>query len=67
MSIRAIVKELGGTNRVSQEMKVGPSAVSNWIADDAIPKARQIEFYALCLARGVDWRPPGLPAPAEAA
>lgn len=67
MRVDELIKALGGTARVAAAAGVHPSAVSHWIAADAIPARRVFAVWELALDKGVNWRPPGAPAPTEAA
>lgn len=53
MGVGDFLDALGGTKAVAQAIGVGPSAVSNWRARDAIPPRLHLAFAELAEARAV--------------
>ena len=63
--VDALISSLGGATRVAEEFGLTTQAISNWIAENNIPKARQIDLLQLVVrlealeGRVVNWRPDG--------
>jgi hypothetical protein len=63
--VDALITALGGATRVAEEFGLTTQAISNWIAENNIPKARQIDMLQLVIrvealeGRVVRWRPEG--------
>lgn len=53
-TIPELVRALGGTTAVSRMCHVIPSAVSNWIAHDEIPRGHHLLIYLEIKRRGLD-------------
>lgn len=60
----ALLKALGGTCAVASLLNARPSAVSMWIIQ-GVPARWHVALLALCVQRGIYWRPPGWPAELE--
>jgi hypothetical protein len=58
MTIKKLIKALGGPKTVSEQIGLGMTAVSNWSANDAIPAAHRLTVWRLAIDRGIDWTPP---------
>jgi len=59
ITVKAMVKDLGGTVELALLLGVTRQAVQNWIDANQVPPARETQFLQLCVARGINWRPPG--------
>ena len=53
-TVKELVDALGGPSAVAGEMKIGQSAVSNWVCYDTIPAGRHIGMTVLVMRRGID-------------
>lgn len=53
MTLKDIIKALGGGSTVAAGIGCGPSAVSNWLSDGAIPKGRWPDLLQLAERNGV--------------
>jgi transcriptional regulator with XRE-family HTH domain len=62
MTLRDLMRGLGGQSRVAAALGVTRAAVSHWVAADDIPEARRIDLWVLALDAGLDWTPPGAEA-----
>jgi hypothetical protein len=58
MTVRELIKALGGPKLVSEQIGLGMTAVSNWSAGNAIPPAHHLTVWRLATAQGIDWTPP---------
>lgn len=67
MDVAELIRALGGPTAVGRRRGVRSQAVSMWIARRVIPAEHHMDLWAMAREKGVDWRPPGAPAPAEAA
>lgn len=48
-----LVAAFGGTKRLADFLGVVPSAVSNWIAEDYIPRGYHLQLYLEAPRRGI--------------
>ena len=53
MTVAAVIKALGGTNRLAAELGVVPSAVRNWRRLDAFPKRLHMDIRRIARRRRV--------------
>jgi len=51
-SVRELVDVLGGTFETAKLLQIVPSAVSNWLAQDYIPRGHHLELYLVAKQRG---------------
>ena len=58
MTIKELIKALGGPKLVSGQLGLGMTAVSNWSANDAIPAAHRLTVWRLAIDHEIDWTPP---------
>jgi hypothetical protein len=59
LSVRDVVRKLGGYQRVADLFGVGYTAVCNWCAADAVPARHELRMWRLAQEAGLPWRPPG--------
>ena len=59
MSIRELIAALGGASFVASELRVTPSAVTNWYLRAEVPRGQLLPLWALALRQGVEWQPDG--------
>lgn len=59
ITVKAMVKDLGGTVELAALLGVTRQAVQNWIDANQVPPSRETQFLQLCVAKGIRWRPPG--------
>lgn len=52
-TIPELVAAFGGTGKMAEFVGVVPSAVSNWIAENAIPRGYHLQLYLEVQARGM--------------
>jgi hypothetical protein len=52
---------LGGTTALARDLGLSPSAVSYWRREGTVPPSQHARVLALCVERGIFWRPPGWP------
>jgi hypothetical protein len=64
-TIAELVDILGGTSAVARELELAPSTVSGWRRCDAVPPTQHARLLAVCVAKGVYWRPPEWPPQAQ--
>lgn len=57
--IRAVVKALGGPSVVGRALGVTGAAVGNWLIAGEVAASQRLEFWRLCVSRGIAWHPPG--------
>lgn len=78
MTIRDLIRTLGGGAMVARELGVTPQAVSHWCVANEAPRGHHIALWRMALAAGLSWEPPGadaireklraaVPAPAKVA
>ena len=53
-TVRQLVDAFGGTGQLAKFLKVVPSAVSNMLADDYIPRGYHLEIYLEAERRGFE-------------
>ena len=51
-TVRQLVDEFGGTGKMAAFLGIVPSAVSNMLADDDIPRGYHLELYLEAKRRG---------------
>jgi hypothetical protein len=51
-TVRQLVDAFGGTGKLAEFLKIVPSAVSNMLADDYIPRGYHLELYFEARRRG---------------
>lgn len=56
-NVKELIHAFGGTCAVAQWLDVGPSTVSNWKADNAIPNGYHLRIYLEAKQRGVSIDP----------
>jgi hypothetical protein len=59
LTVRELVRQLGGPASVGRKLGVTAEAICNWQARGAVPKARHLDVWRLAQAAGLSWRPPG--------
>lgn len=59
MTIRELMRSLGGQSEVARRLGVTRAAVSHWVAADALPRERLMQVWVLAAEAEVDWTPPG--------
>jgi DNA-binding transcriptional regulator YdaS (Cro superfamily) len=59
VDIKTLVGCLGGSGAVARKFNITTAAVSQWIAADAVPPAREAQMWVIANYAGVDWTPPG--------
>jgi hypothetical protein len=64
MTVRELVRALGGNSVVAEALGLSAQAVTNMQARDSVPARHHIRMWRLAEAKGVDWVPPGSEAPA---
>jgi hypothetical protein len=52
-TVRQLVDAFGGTGAFAEFLRVGPSAVSNMLAQDEIPRGHHLDIYLECERRGL--------------
>ena len=52
-TVRELVDALGGTGATARFLGIVPSNVSNWLADDDIPRGHHLELYLELERRGL--------------
>ena len=69
LSVRELVRQLGGPAQVGREIGVTTEAVCAWSARNSVPHGRRLTLWRMAAAASIDWRPPGCEgltlAPAE--
>ncbi|CAB4128009.1 hypothetical protein UFOVP99_4 [uncultured Caudovirales phage] len=58
MTVRELIRQLGGAAQVGKALGVSSVAVCNWYTK-GLPRSRHVELWGLCRAKGVAWKPPG--------
>ena len=61
LTVRELVRRLGGATQVGKAIGVSSEAVCNWYTA-GIPRSRHVQLWTLCRARGIAWQPPGADA-----
>lgn len=56
MTVRELIKSLGGPKDVAAAMGLKPQVVSNWY-DRGVPAQHQMRLWRLAAGAGLDWRP----------
>jgi hypothetical protein len=59
MTIRELVRGLGGGRVVAAQIGVTPAAVSHWVGANVVPAGRQVALWRMAVAAGLAWQPPG--------
>lgn len=54
-----VIEGLGGATEVGRRCGVTASAVSNWVARDAVSAMHALAIWRMATAAGLDWTPPG--------
>lgn len=62
MTIRDLMRGLGGQAEVARRLGVTRAAVSHWVAANSLPGDRILQVWVLAAQAGVDWVPPGAEA-----
>jgi hypothetical protein len=62
MRTKLLIVQLGGNKEVARACAVSSQAVTAWISSDSIPREHHVTLWAMALAAGVDWEPPGADA-----
>jgi hypothetical protein len=52
-TVPALVKAFGGTGQLAEFLEVVPSAVSNWIKEDYVPRGYHLQIYLAAKDRGL--------------
>jgi len=70
MTVRELVRALGGNSAVAEALGLSAQAVTNMQARDVVPARHHIRLWNIAREKGVAWAPPGAeqaPATTEAA
>lgn len=59
VTVRELIKQLGGPVALSGCCGVVPSAVTNWAAKNEVSAEHRITLWRMAVAAGIDWTPPG--------
>lgn len=59
LTVKAMVRDLGGPPVLAETLGVTRQAIQNWIDENRVPAARESQVLQLCVANGINWRPPG--------
>jgi predicted transcriptional regulator len=55
-TVKDLIEALGGTGKVASLLGIVPSAVSNWIAAEEIPRGHHLDIYLECQRRNLPMR-----------
>lgn len=58
MTVRELIKALGGPHAVAGTLCTTPQAVSNWYAR-GVPAQHRMNLWRLAADAGLEWRPDG--------
>lgn len=59
ISVRELIRLLGGPTVVAAKRRVTVSAVTNWAARDEVPGEHRVPMWRDAYEAGIDWTPPG--------
>lgn len=59
ITVRELIRQLGGPTRVAARCGVSVSAVTNWSARDRIASDHVVAIWRQAHESGVEWAPPG--------
>jgi hypothetical protein len=62
MTIRDLVRGLGGGAAVARARGVSRAAVSHWVVANEAPEQHHLALWQMALAAGLPWQPPGAEA-----
>jgi hypothetical protein len=65
MTVRELVRALGGNSVVAEALGISAQAVTNMQARDVVPARHHIRMWRLAEAKAVAWVPPGSETPAS--
>jgi hypothetical protein len=61
ISARDAIAALGGPVAVAELLSIPSATIRAWEQDSVVPEKVHARFLALCVERGIYWRPPGWP------
>lgn len=59
ITVRDLIKELGGPSKVAAICGISGSAVANWGARGDVAAEHRITIWRLAVEKSIDWTPPG--------
>jgi transcriptional regulator with XRE-family HTH domain len=62
MTVRQLIRALGGGAAVAQRCGVTRQAVSHWVRDDAAPKSHHVTLWTMASEAKLPWQPPNADA-----